>query len=218
MLLPKRSQISYNPYFLFPFFTWVVAGGLLLVCCNKKELFDMANSHYNEVTDSFMYYITMMGQAEVIIPVLALVMLVPAYRNMWYFVTATVSNVIPLLLQQLLKSFFDFPRPLKYFHNPSWAHVMPDWPHLYSRSFPSGHSEGAFSFFCFLSLLLPRRYQPFGLLFFVLGLLVCYSRIYLAAHFFEDVYVGSIIGALITMFIFTVMNKYKGLFFKQEMA
>jgi membrane-associated phospholipid phosphatase len=88
-------------------------------------------------------------------------------------------------------------------------HYRPEWPVLLERSFPSGHSEGAFSFLCFLSLLLPYRYNKLGILFFLLALTVCYSRIYLAAHFFEDVYAGSIIGTVATTLIFSFMVRYK---------
>ena len=60
------------------------------------------------------------------------------------------------------------------------------------------------------------KYNKWGLLFFLLALSVCYSRLYLAAHFFDDVYAGSIVGAVTTTLIFSVMNKYKDRFFKKD--
>jgi membrane-associated phospholipid phosphatase len=39
--------------------------------------------------------------------------------------------------------------------------------------------------------------------------MVGYSRMYLAAHFFLDVYVGSILGTVFTTVIFAMMNKYR---------
>jgi len=81
-----------------------------------------------------------------------------------------------------------------------------------------GHSTGAFSFFCFLSLILTARYKAFGLLFFLLALSVCYSRMYLAAHFFDDVYAGSILGTTLTMLMFSIMNQYKSKFFKKNLT
>lgn len=196
----------------------MVAGGALMVKYNSYELFAAVNTRYNDTANVIMYYTTWIGQAEVIIPVLALVMLIRGYGNLWYFVAASVSNLVPLLIEQLLKTYFNTQRPLKYFYHPSWIHVMPDWAHLYDRSFPSGHSEGAFSFMCFLGLILSQRYKKWGFLFFLLGLSVCYSRMYLAAHFFKDVYVGSIIGVVVSTIIFSILNHYKGRFFKEGAA
>jgi len=204
--LRKHFKIAYNPYFLLPFAIWVIVGGLLLRSYDKRALFEYVNSHHTPAADTLMYYITMMGQAEVIVPVLLLLILVPALRNVWYVATALTSNIIPLVLQQGVKSYYDLPRPLNYFNNAAWIHINPEWPVLMARSFPSGHSEGAFSFFCFLAMILTPKYRAWGALFFVLALSVCYSRLYLAAHFFADVYVGSIIGVVITMFVFVVMN------------
>ncbi len=179
----------------------------------KQALFSAVNSHYNDTADTLMYYITWMGQGEMIITVLLALLLIPRFRNWWYFLTALLCNLIPFFIQQMLKIVFDSPRPFKYFHNAPWIHYLYKWPYLSDRSFPSGHSAGAFSFFCFLTLLLPSKYRAAGLIFFLLGLAVCYSRLYLTAHFFEDVYAGSIIGTVSTALIFLVMDKYKGRFF-----
>ena len=95
-------------------------------------------------------------------------------------------------------------------------HYLASWPSLVNNSFPSGHSEGAFSFFCLASLLLPEKYSRFGFLFFMLALGVGYSRIYLTAHFFEDVYAGSIIGGIVTTIIYSFMYQFKARFSKEK--
>lgn len=207
----RKQNISYNPFFLFPFLLWVVVGGLLLIVSNQHDLFFLINTHYNTYADFVMYYFTWMGEGVVIIGVLFLLMLIPALRNWWYFFLALCCNLIPFFIQQLLKSYYNAPRPrLQY--GTTGMHYLPDWPELLHKSYPSGHSEGAFSFFCFLSLLLPPRYRAIGLLFFLLAFAVAYSRVYLTAHFFADVYAGSIIGGVTTTIIFSVMTKYKDLY------
>ena len=208
----SKAKILYNPSFFFPFLLWVVAGGILLIAYSRRDLFYAINTHYDDALNIMMYYITWLGEGSVIIAVLALLMILPAFRNRWYFFNALLCNIIPFFIQQILKSLFNFPRPRLLFYDKLWMHYSPDWPVLLERSFPSGHSEGAFSFFCFLSLLLPPRYNKLGFVFFALALAVCYSRIYLAAHFFEDVYAGSIIGAVTTTLIFSYMAKYKDRF------
>ena len=177
---------------------------------SKQQFFAAVNTHYNPTLDVFMYYITFMGQSEIIIPTLALLMFLPLFRTRWYFLSALVANITPLLIQQWLKRLFHAPRPLRYFHRAPWIHYLPQWgPELLQDSFPSGHSQGAFSFFCFLSLLLPQKYKWLALIFFVLALQVLYSRLYLAAHFFEDVYVGSIIGAVTTTLLVSLIETFK---------
>lgn len=214
--LDKKEYNTYNPYFIFPFALWVIAGGLAVMGVSKSTLFLSINTHYTPVTDVLMYYITWLGQAEVIIPALLLLMIMPRFRNWWYFVTALSCNVVPFLVQHFIKTSLNYPRPLLLLGESSGLHYLKSWPFLLHSSFPSGHSQGAFSFFCFLSLLVPAKYRGYGFLFFLLALLVGYSRIYLAAHFFEDVYAGSILGTVLTTLIFSILDKYKGRFLKKK--
>jgi membrane-associated phospholipid phosphatase len=51
--------------------------------------------------------------------------------------------------------------------------------------------------------------KKFGALFFVLAMGVGYSRMYLAAHFFSDVYVGSVLGTGITTIGYLLMEQVK---------
>jgi membrane-associated phospholipid phosphatase len=215
MTLIKKNLISYNPYFFVPFYLWVAAGGLALLQASKITLFFCINGHCTDGTDVFFYYYTWLGQAEVIIPTLLLLMVIPRFRNRWFFFTALACNVIPFLIQHFIKGWLNFPRPMLLFRGMPQVHHLPVWPLLLHSSFPSGHSQGAFSFFCFLSLILPAKYRGFGILLFLLALTVCYSRLYLAAHFFEDVYAGSILGTTLTTVIYSVMERYKSSFSPQ---
>jgi membrane-associated phospholipid phosphatase len=194
----------------------VAAGGLLLSAYSKQAIFLAINTHYSAFGDVLMYYVTWMGQAEVIIPCLSLLMIMPRFRNWWYFVTALLCNLVPFFVQHYIKGWLNHPRPQLVFCNTPGMHCLPHWPVLLHNSFPSGHSEGAFSFFCFLSLILTAHYRWAGALFFLLALAVGYSRIYLAAHFFDDVYIGSIIGMAGTTLVFSVMARYRDSFFKKK--
>lgn len=214
--MKTKTGIPINKYFHSLFLAWVVVGGILLYLFDKRELFAAVNTHYRDTADVLMVYVTYMGQPECIVPSLLLLMLLPAFRNWQYFTIAIIANIPPLFIQQTLKRMFHEPRPLLYFNFAGnaapWLHYNPAWQELLRNSFPSGHSQGAFSFFCFLTLLLPEKYQKVGILFFFMALSVCYSRLYLAAHFFADVYTGSIIGCVSTTLLFylgqTITNKY----------
>jgi len=200
---------KYNLWFLLPFLLWLAMGIVLLKGIGNVELFRLINTHNAEILDQIMFAATKMGQVEVIFPVLALIMLCKKYRNLWYFLTAILCNIIPLLTQKMLKYYFDLPRPLYFFYHTGWLHFNTWWPQLFYKSFPSGHTEGAFSFFYFLSLLLSVKKQHWGIVFFMLACLVAYSRIYLAAHFFADVYAGSMVGVIVTGFVFAIMNRFR---------
>jgi membrane-associated phospholipid phosphatase len=215
--LSKRPYTSYNPYFIVPFLLWAITGAFLLLCLDKQTLFAAINTHYTPALDAVMVYVTDMGQGYTITIVLAILLFaVPSFRNAWYFVAALVCNVVPTLITQFVKHLVDSQRPLNYFHNAAWVHILPDWPRYMINSFPSGHTTGAFSFFCFLSFLLPEKYKKVALLFIFLAISVACSRLYLAAHFFADVYAGSMIGGVGCMFIFTVMKHYEYAFFKKR--
>ena len=218
MPLAGNRKIPANPFFIIPFLLWFAAGALLLLFFSRKDLFFTPNTNFSDWANVFMFYTTWLGQGEVIILVLVLLMLYRPFRNWWYFTTALVCNLVPFFAEQILKTLFDRPRPRLLFYDRLWMHYLPEWPVYLSRSFPSGHSTGAFSFFCFLSLILTARYKAFGLLFFLLALSVCYSRMYLAAHFFDDVYAGSLLGTTLTMLMFSIMNQYKSKFFKKNLT
>jgi membrane-associated phospholipid phosphatase len=118
-----------------------------------------------------------------------------------------------------VKSFVDAPRPLEFYkqdilRNADWVHIREHWPHLFHRSFPSGHAGGVFSLCCFLSMILPRGWGRAGLLLFFVALIVAYSRMYLAAHFYLDIFVGSLLGTVTTLFCFALMRRWSNRSFR----
>jgi len=213
--LRKLPYTSYNPFFFIPFTAWLLIGGIFVATLDKQSMFEPFNIHHTPVSDVIVHNTTHMGEGGFIAVVLLLLFAFAALRNWWFFTTALLCNVLPSFVIQLVKRWYHAPRPLTYFHNAGWIHIEDNWERLYHDSFPSGHSAGAFSLFCFLSMLLPKAYRAWGLLFFVLGLCVCYSRMYLAAHFFEDVYAGSVIGTLTTLAVFSVMRRFRPSFATQ---
>lgn len=190
----------------------------MLLLFDKQTLFAAVNTHYTDWANVLMYYTTWIGEGLIISVILFLLLiLVPSFRNWWYFVTALLCASLPALVSQWVKHWHNMPRPLNYFNKASWIHIMPDWPVLMKNSFPSGHTTGAFSLMCFLSLMLPAKYRAWGLLLFCVALMVAYSRLYLAAHFFEDVYAGSIIGGSVTLLIYTIMKHYQPYFSNKKL-
>jgi len=104
------------------------------------------------------------------------------------------------MLSQIMKQSWDEPRPIKFFsvNFPDIQLHQIVGEHLHSsHSFPSGHTITAFAFFLALAYFTKRPLLHF--LYFVLALLVGFSRIYLSQHFVLDVLVGSVVGVAVTV-------------------
>ena len=96
---------------------------------------------------------------------------------------------------------------MRYFSDTAVVHTV-KWVTVHgSCSFPSGHTTTAFAMFCFLALI--SKHKATGIIFMLMGLIAAWSRIYLAQHFFIDVYIGSIIGTLSSVFVFMLFDNKK---------
>lgn len=218
-LLLQKPYTAYNRYFLFPFLLWALAGAILLLIYDSKVLFTTVNAHHTPLLDTIMLGLTNLGDGTFISIILLILLARPRLRNWWYFLAAVACNALPALIIQVVKGIVNAPRPLEYFKDDAgWIHIQETWPHLYHHSFPSGHSAGAFSLFCFLSMLLPKKYAPWGIVFFAIALLVAYTRPYLAAHFYADIYVGSLLGTACTLVFMAIMRHYQPRFFREGAA
>lgn len=191
-----------NRFFLLPFVLWCITGAALLSLFGQQTLFAFANGHYNGLSDVFMVYFSDMGEALFMACLTLFVFLLTPFRHRWFLLGAVLCTAVPALLTQAIKFMVAAPRPMTVYAQETWIRHLDAWPLLHANSFPSGHTTGAFSMYCFLSLSMPVKYKPLGLLFFLLGLCTAYARMYLAAHFFLDIYVGSIIGTLVALLVF----------------
>ena len=211
----RHLRAFYNKWFIIPFLVWAFIGAILLLLFDKRILFSTVNQHHNAFFDIVMNALTIMGNGSGIATVLVCMLVFRACRNWWYIFAAIMCNAIPALVVQFLKGVFNSPRPFEYFKSDSaWIHFDSRWGEmLYHHSFPSGHSAGVFSLCCFLSLILPVHRSGLGLFLFLFALLVCYTRMYLAAHFYADVYVGSMLGTTLTLLCFALVRYWsKGSF------
>ena len=142
----------------------------------------------------FKYYTEVGGSIPFIIAGLAL------FYNYRIAVFLLVSQLAVGFVAHILKRLWNESRPIHYFKENfpdiNLHHVA--GVRLYSfHSFPSGHTASAFALFLGLSFL--TKNKSLQLSYFVLALLVGYSRIYLSQHFALDVLVGSIIGVIVSI-------------------
>jgi membrane-associated phospholipid phosphatase len=194
-----KSNLSFFiPYTVFLFF------GAILISINTKAATHLEiNTFHNHFFDIFFYYTTFLGDGVTAL-LIVIALLALSYR---YVLIVGFSNITSALFTQFLKRivFADVVRPKKFFEGIQNLYLVPGVENYSFNSFPSGHATCAFALYLSLALIVKKkRYQ---LLFFIIAFIVGFSRIYLSQHFFEDVYVGSLIGVIFTLITFYNIQK-----------
>lgn len=109
---------------------------------------------------------------------------------------AMISGFATYIVNDLiLKNIFQRTRPLYVLSQTEFVSVPPD-----SYSMPSGQAAVAFAVFTMVWLVLPSKILKIGFLIF--ALLVAFDRIYLGHHYPSDVFVGAVVGVIISSVIY----------------
>lgn len=186
-----RNHVS----FLLPYSIALVLGLFALFSFEKGELLLWINHNHKPLLDVLFYYGTYLGNGLIYL----LIIFIFGFRNLGMafigFISFLQTSVFVTILKRLI--FSDMQRPKAYFDGVVDLYFVQGVEVWSQYSFPSGHTAAAFSLFCFLTLAIPNK--KLGLLFILCALIGGISRIYLVQHFFMDVYVGSIIGVIISV-------------------
>lgn len=119
---------------------------------------------------------------DIVLLLLAIFFLFFKKNRIKWILSILFSLFFSLFLVFLLKNLFRIPRPLVE------AIIVET-----GYAFPSGHATGSFS-------VIPTLFKNYGkikYLFFILAILVSFSRVYVGVHSLTDVLVGALIGFLI---------------------
>ncbi len=160
-----------------------------------KEAFLFLNAILaNPWCDRILYFWSYLGNALVVLVLVVLFSLRSPFLkdNLLYLALALLLGG---MVVNGLKELIQRPRPVAEFASLITAgkvHVHVVGAALTGNSFPSGHTQVAFSAATYLSLALPRFCLPFILL--ATGVAV--SRISMGVHFPLDVMAGALIGAV----------------------
>ena len=194
--------------FLSLYSLFIIAGAFLLINFSKEEIFLWVNHRHFQAGDTFFYWITHLGDG-LMYPLLVLALAFIRYR---YAIIGLASFIVTGSIVQILKHlvFADTVRPIKHFEGMADIYTVPGLEVYTYNSFPSGHAAIAFGLFCLIALL-SRKYGKatcmiIGIVCFALALAVGISRVYLAQHFFIDVYAGSFIGVIDTLIVYWYFN------------
>ena len=188
--------IKQNIYFFAPYTAFLLVGLVFLIIFPKGEIFLGINGNAFPLADKFFFYVTTLGDG-----IFIGICLIPlAFISVRYAFLTLIAYLTSGGAAQLIKRISDLPRPKGYFADTSVIHFVQGLNVSSHHSFPSGHTASAFSLFLLLGFI--TKNKKFGLLYFALAFAVALSRVYLAEHFFMDIYVGSVLGVAFTIFVY----------------
>lgn len=194
---------------MLPFVLWMLLGAGIFAAFSRDAIFSTVNQAHTPFLDMFMWLVTFVGDGiGTAVILLSMMIFFKSCRNWWYVLAATVCTVAPALMIHAIKNIVHADRPLQaYLSTPELVRHLSYWDDPHHNSFPSGHSGAIFSMCAFLSMILPTHRMKLGLALFFLALLVAYSRMYLAAHFYADIFVGSLLGTLGAVLFMALMRR-----------
>jgi membrane-associated phospholipid phosphatase len=197
-ILLKNSRILYS-YFIF-----LGIGITLGLVFGKADIHIFINRNATVFSDFIFKYLTHLGDGLFAVIVI-LVLLFFSFRNSFSQLIAFLSSG---LLAQLLKrfAFKGMPRPRAFFEGIYDLHLVEGVKVAKLNTFPSGHTATAFAlFFC---LIFTTKNSYLRSIYFILALLVGYSRMHLSQHFLPDVLAGSFIGVITAILSIYLMNRW----------
>jgi membrane-associated phospholipid phosphatase len=194
-----------NPWF-FMVFALFLLGGIPFLAADQGALLIQLNDHRSPGADLFFCWFTKVGEGYGYL-IVFLILLVYKRRAAW---GVPLLGVAVSLVAWVGKTLFHHPRPYLYFEQQGLLAQLELIPgvkmHKGLTSFPSGHTMAAFALFTFLALCFPRK-PWLSITCFCIALLVGFSRMYLVQHFFEDVYLGALLGLGLGILAYYILNK-----------
>lgn len=164
-----------------------------------QSIFLFINQHlWNSCMGFVMFTLTQLGNGFFLIPLIVVSILIFDRKNaLLILVISLITIFLGGIVVHILKELIQRPRPLSQFMDMNIYGQK-----LYVGSFPSGHSQTAFSTAAVLS-----GYYKKWLLFYLLAFLVAFSRVYIGVHYPLDIVAGSMIGYLSAKLILIISQR-----------
>ena len=147
--------------------------------------------------DHLFELITMLGEKNVLIVVITW-MFWNVNKKKGFILSYTL--MFSLLVNSALKISFHKPRPFQVLSGITGKRVET----ATGYSFPSGHTQGASTFYPTLALLF-RKWWLYGFA-VLISMLIALSRVYLGVHWPVDVIAAFILGIMVSLILYNILN------------
>ena len=183
-----------------------------------QKLLMLINGWHNPMFDYFFWYVS---KAWISFPVYAITMVILFRNYAWkksLFIVGLIiltAGLTDLISSRVFKDGVKRYRPSHHLVIGPKLHYYEESPGVYYRGgqygFFSSHAANLAGFICFLYpwFVEKRRYWNYILL--GIGILVCYSRMYLGVHYPSDILAGMLFGALVGWSIRVISRKFVSL-------
>ncbi len=200
----KENVVAINRQFFFGFFLLMIMMMGLLGFYSKADSFTVLNAYHAKWIDHFFTVYTNAGDGLFSIAIAVIFLF---KRRFLIGIEIIVAFLLSGAIVQILKYFFPMPRPSVFLANAHYNHFIENVTLTGHASFPSGHSASAFALATLLSLFDKNKNRSY--LYLLLAASVAYSRIYLAQHFLQDVFWGSVDGFVSAMIVWWLAGKWR---------
>jgi len=182
-----------------------------------KSIVLAINSAYNPFWDEVMWFIS--SKIFWLFPLTLIFLL--AWKNLgvksfWLFVICGIG--LYAITDQVCLHFF---KNIFLRQRPSYHPELSKLLHFYNNdgeyyrgkefaSFVSSHAANYFAVFSFLYFVLGKKMSPLLWVLLAIGMLICYSRMYLGVHYPSDLiggaFVGMLLAYLVEKYVFRKLN------------
>ncbi len=146
-----------------------------------------------------MAFFSLLGNSGLVWIALGLILLIPQKTRRHGFEMLICLLVAYLINDWVIKILVERPRPYTVIEGLTIL-VAP----LKSFSFPSGHTNSSFAAAMALTLAFGRK----GAYAYILAVLIALSRCYVGVHYPSDVVAGAIVGTLVSLATYKLLQRY----------
>lgn len=163
----------------------------------ELEILRNIQSIANPFFDFLFQLITICGEQIVLISIISIIYWTLDKKFGEYIAYSVLTSV---LLNNAIKDIFKMKRPI----GEEGIRTLREQTAT-GYSFPSGHTQGASSFYGAMAIYLKKRVMY--IIATVMIILIGFSRLYLGVHYPKDVIVGGILGVLTSLICYKLYNR-----------
>ena len=163
----------------------------------ELEILRNIQSIANPFLDLLFQLITICGEQLVLISIISIIYWALDKKFGEYIAYSVLTSV---LLNNAIKDIFKMKRPI----GEEGIRTLREETAT-GYSFPSGHTQGASSFYGAMAIYLKKRVMY--IIATVMIILIGFSRLYLGVHYPKDVIVGGILGVLTSLICYKLYNR-----------